>query len=278
MIFFRALVGITVGLLCLPPAAAGPDGLLACGWFENFEAYNVGDGMHGQGGWEGREGDPAWDAYVTDAPALLDYRSVDIAEDADLVHEFCGCTFGRWTFLAWQYVPDDFSGESYFVLLNTYGAGVHNWSTQLRFDSALGVVESEHDGAQLPLITGEWVELRVEIDLEADSQTIYYADQELVTKSWSAGVGNPGTLSIEAVDLFANDATSVYYDNLGLHPQCCADLDNDEDVDLADLALLLSDYGISSGACYDDGDLDLDGDVDLTDLGLLLAIYGTTCK
>jgi len=55
------------------------------------------------------------------------------------------------------------------------------------------------------------------------------------------------------------------------------DLDGDGDVDLVDLAQLLSHYGMTSGALYEDGDLDTDGDVDLGDLAALLAVYGTTC-
>ena len=55
------------------------------------------------------------------------------------------------------------------------------------------------------------------------------------------------------------------------------DLDGDCDVDIADLAELLSNYGTTSGAVYEDGDLDEDGDVDLADLAALLAQYGKTC-
>lgn len=58
---------------------------------------------------------------------------------------------------------------------------------------------------------------------------------------------------------------------------CPGDLDGDWDVDLADLAQLLANYGTPSGAIYTDGDLDFDGDVDLSDLAALLAVYGTTC-
>ncbi len=58
---------------------------------------------------------------------------------------------------------------------------------------------------------------------------------------------------------------------------CYGDLDGDNDIDLADLAQLLSNYGTPSGAVYEDGDLDADGDVDLADLAGLLAVYGTTC-
>ncbi len=58
---------------------------------------------------------------------------------------------------------------------------------------------------------------------------------------------------------------------------CFGDLDGDLDIDLADLAQLLANYGTPSGAFYEDGDLDGDGDVDLSDLAGLLAVYGTTC-
>ena len=58
---------------------------------------------------------------------------------------------------------------------------------------------------------------------------------------------------------------------------CFGDLDGDNDIDLADLAQLLGNYGTPSGAVYEDGDLDADGDVDLADLAGMLAAYGTSC-
>jgi hypothetical protein len=66
----------------------------------------------------------------------------------------------------------------------------------------------------------------------------------------------------------------------GIEEFCFGDIEpfgGDGDVDLADLATLLANYGTPSGATYWDGDLDGDGDVDLADLAALLAVYGTTC-
>ncbi len=58
---------------------------------------------------------------------------------------------------------------------------------------------------------------------------------------------------------------------------CPGDLDADGDVDLSDLAILLSNYGTTSGANRFDGDFDGDGDVDLSDLATLLSVYGSNC-
>lgn len=54
---------------------------------------------------------------------------------------------------------------------------------------------------------------------------------------------------------------------------CPGDLTDDLVVDLSDLALLLSSYGVNDG-----GDMDCDGDTDLNDLAFLLSLYGTFCE
>jgi hypothetical protein len=59
---------------------------------------------------------------------------------------------------------------------------------------------------------------------------------------------------------------------------CLGDLDGDNDVDLSDLAALLTNYGWTSGMTNAEGDLDCDGDVELADLWRLLNAYGTTCE
>lgn len=114
-----------------------------------------------------------------------------------------------------------FEGQTYFILLNDYtdGAGQDNhWSVQLRFDSALGVVEYEYFSAQLPLVYDKWVEIRVDIDLDGDWHEVYYDGAFLYEQEWTAGPNGDmaGILNIGAVDLYANGATSVYYDDLSL--------------------------------------------------------------
>ena len=57
-------------------------------------------------------------------------------------------------------------------------------------------------------------------------------------------------------------------------PECPNDLDGDDDVDLADLAALLSEYGCTPSQSECAIDYDDDGDTDLADLAELLSSYG----
>ena len=113
------------------------------------------------------------------------------------------------------------AGDSYFILLSDYtdGAGDENlWAVQLRFDIELGVVESEFDNKTLPLVTDEWVEIRIEIDLNNDWMEMYYNDELLHQKDWSAGPENTGNgiVNLSAVNLFSDTSTSVYFDDFVL--------------------------------------------------------------
>ena len=194
------------------------DGVAVESWSDNFDSYATGESLHGVGGWKGWDNSEAATAYTSDVEARSIPNSVDIAAASDLVHEYSGSTSGIWTYTAWQFVPSDFDGISYFILLNTYAdGGPYNWSTQVNFDSAAGLVVNEGAaGGMLPLIKGQWVEIRVEINLDTDTQSFYYGDDLLFTGSWTEGMSGGGALNIAAVDLFAHDASSVYYDDISL--------------------------------------------------------------
>ena len=110
-------------------------------WADDFESYSVGhflDGTPDDGGWKGWDNDPAWGAYVVDTEAYDGTLSVEIVDTTDLIHEYTGYTSGQWVYTAFQFIPTDFQGYSYFILLSDYldGAGQDNkWAVQLRFDS-----------------------------------------------------------------------------------------------------------------------------------------------
>jgi hypothetical protein len=191
-----------------------PQGL----WSDNFDSYANGTNLHGVNGWKGWGNDPNAAAVVTNAASLSAPNSVDINGPSDLVHEYSGANSGTWAYTAYQYVPGNMTGVSYFILLNQYddAGATNNWSVQVQFDGVNNIVLSDNDGATLPLIRDRWVEIRVEIDLVTDSQTFFYDNTILYTKSWTDGNSGGGILNIGAVDLFANGATTVYYDDMSL--------------------------------------------------------------
>lgn len=186
-------------------------------WGDDFDSYAAGSGIIGQGGWEGWDGSPAPDALVSGALSRSAPNSLESGPITDVVQTFEDVNSGEWIFTAWQYIPGNATGDTYFILLNSYkadGVANENWSTQLRFGG--GVVESEFDAAMLPLIFDQWVEIRVEIDFTADTQMIFYGGALLSSKSWTEGVSGGGAVNLAAVDIFGNNSTPVYYDDLTL--------------------------------------------------------------
>jgi hypothetical protein len=199
----------------LAAVSAAPD---LVDWYENWDSYPTGQNMHGIGGWKGWFNTPSATAYTSDAQRTSLPNSIDLNGASDLVHEYA-IDAGVWTYTAWQYVPTDFAGTSYFILLNDYddGGASLNWSVQVNFDATTNLVTNDGAaGGTLPLIKGQWVEIRDEINLDTDMQMFYYGGTLLFMGSWSEGLSGGGLTSIAAVDLFANGATPVYYDDLSL--------------------------------------------------------------
>lgn len=159
---------------------------------------------------------------MVDDQALSGPHSVDIVDDSDLLQEFTGICSGAWTFSCWMYIPIEFSGKSYFYMMSYYkdniSQGDLRYQVVLSFNSQSGVVKSEGFGPTLPLIMGQWVEIRVEIDLDADWFECYYNDELLDEKNWTTGSfnQNDGYFNLNSVHIWANGATSVYYDDFFL--------------------------------------------------------------
>lgn len=211
--------------------AAQPDLIFADGFedtgagpfFDDFDSYAANSNIHGQGGWKGWGNDPAAGAQIEDR--ILPVSSpnvVAVQGGSDLIHEFAHAA-GSWTVTAQQFIPASFNGESYFIFENVYDdvdINVVSWSTQVAFDSVTDTVRNPDDAADpfsAPLIRNRWVELKLVIDLDNDLQTFYYDGVEMYSGSWTMQFPNqsvPGVKRIGSIDLFANGATPIYYDNV----------------------------------------------------------------
>ena len=193
------------------------------GWADGFDTYSDGqflDGGDDDGGWVGWDDVPSAGAYVTSEKYRSPPHSLNCNGPTDLVQIWDEFNSGVWNFSAWLFVPDDFEGSSYFLLLSVYthggGQEGNQWAVQLDMNSFDGVIESEHQGFTLPLITGRWVRFNMVIDLDTDWVDMYYDDQLLDYREWTAGPNllMTGELNIACIDIYANGATPVYWDDV----------------------------------------------------------------
>ena len=202
-------ITVTCTLACLPAVATAQ-----IFWDEDFDSYPAG-GLIGNGGWTGWDGNPSFDANVVNTISLSAPNSVEIVQTSDVVQAFTGATYGQWLITAWCYIPANSTGEQFWIMLNQYApGGTQNWSLQVLFDMSLGEVQDYNSPATLPIVYDQWIELRVEIDLDADLQTVFYDNQRLFADSWTGHVGDPGILQIAALDLFSNGGSPIYWDDI----------------------------------------------------------------
>jgi hypothetical protein len=264
-------------------------------WCDNFDEYAAGTPVAGQNQWQGWDNNPAAGALTSSDQAHSAPNSVAIVGASDLTRPFAGISSGRWVLKAWQYVPSDFvshcdgSGNcgSYFVLLNQYhDGGPYSWTAQYHADSITNTfIRDDQPGDNVPLIKGSWVEIKTVFDLDQDWFRVFYNGTELGTQgSWtnaSPGQTTPGVLNLGALDLFANQSTVVYYDDICLNPVVPkpGDLNCDGIVDFDDIGpfvLALSDpagYANAYPDCYLlNGDCNGDGVDNFNDINPFIVI------
>lgn len=266
-------------------------------WHDAFDFHAAGQGLHGRYGWKGWDNNPLADGMVTDAQAHTPFNSLAVQGTTDLVQEF-DLPAGRYLFTAWQYVPSDLQSGcdptgafcgSFLILLNTYqDGGPYHWSVQLHADALTETfIRDQPAPAALPLVTDRWVPIDVLIDLVADTHRVFYDGAELgAAASWSAGVfsGGGGALEIGAVDLYANDSTEVYYDDVYVRLLAAGDLDGDGHLAASDFPLFAAAMAgpdmttpppgvpaVQFALADQDGDLD----VDLADFACFQATAAT---
>lgn len=208
---------------------------------DDFESYALDSILTGQGGWDLWPGGA--DATVSDDQAASGTQCFKANEfEVDMVYRMRDgggvpiAQSGQWTFSCQTYMSSAAVGDFYVLLLNTYfdadpGAG-SNWSMQVRMGTIDQVVESQFDGATLPLILDQWVPLRAEIDLDNDSFDIYYNDEILAEDLiWTENVSGGGALQIDVIDLYTPNANPSYIDDVSLvgdaGSTCRADIDGD---------------------------------------------------
>lgn len=200
------LLAVCAALLFIVPAASAD-------WSDDFDSYALGSGLIGQGGWEGWEGSPAADAFVTDVQAYSAPHSLECIPTTDIVQEFSEIS-GEWIMTAYCYIPTASTGLQYFIMLNTYDGvtSTFDWSVQVEFDSDGGTVTDYYSSAVTPIINDQWVQMRVEINLDLNLYDLYYNDTFLASNAWQS----TGVNEIAALDIFSNGGSTIFWDDFTL--------------------------------------------------------------
>jgi hypothetical protein len=193
------------------------------GWSDNFDSYAHGTLLYNVGGWTGWDNVAAAAGTVSNARARSAPHSIAVAVDDDAIHPFTNIQGGQWVLTAWQYVPSNLSGITYFVVNSYYQhGGPYYWAVELHFDPATGRVHDHlrdpNANTTLPIAYDRWAEIRIEADLRSGLGTVsqYYDGQLLLSGNWITGT--VGQLAIGNLDLYAPHPETVYYDDLSLQP------------------------------------------------------------
>ena len=200
-------------------------------FFDDFDSYAAGSGIIGQGGWQGWAGGTSSNAFVSSTQSYSSPNSLGVSGGADVVQTWGGITNGLWYAKAWTYVPSTQTGEMFFILMNTYdgvcaSGGPCNWSVQVAMcrtgcttsganpGSVTNLGGSDvPGGGSASLLTDQWVELIAEINLDANTYTVYYGGVPFDTQQY---YGATGQQAIQCMDLFSNGSNESYMDNAWL--------------------------------------------------------------
>ena len=155
---------------------------------------------------------PSAGALVSNLRAQAGAKSIRISGSSDLVHEFA-LAGGKWVLTAWQYIPSQTTGTTYFILLNTYkDGGPNDWSIQTQYNLATGAITpwSGAVGQGGKIKYNEWVPIQLVIDLDGNTFEEYYDGVMIATDQWDDDAHG----TFQAIDLYGNSASSVYYDEI----------------------------------------------------------------
>ena len=156
-------------------------------------------------------------------------NSLQMIDFTDVVQRFA-ITSGVWELTVQTYVPASAPpGDGVMIIMLNQYAGPDNWSIQLAMNETFFgtsqpieyMIESQWDGAVLPLILDQWIEVKAVIDLDNDLVNTFYGGTPLgVNLSWIAGTSGGGGLpQIAALDLWSSSAfgpPSIWFDDVSL--------------------------------------------------------------
>lgn len=238
------------GVVAAATLASLTGSAFAQSWSEDFEGYTVGDlltpaATGNQNGWELWV--PGIPSSVIAGTAQAGANSLEVVQGTDTVANYnsfgVAPTSGLYEFDAYVWHDANDMGEQFWIMLNTYAfGGPYSWSIQVHMDGTGGMVTCDCANNStpnvVPLITGQWVLINAEIDLDNDYVNVYYNGTSLSDDTgsgigpgpmgegyvWTMGVFATamGQLSVEGLDIYPDGGTPpdpIEWDSINLAPE-----------------------------------------------------------
>ena len=183
---------------------------------DSFSCYSNGQSIHGLNGWAGWDDNPALAGTVSSTQFRTAPHSLEIGPNDDSVRILPGFDEGQWTLRLWQYIPSaQFTARTSLVLNNQYHPQnfPRQWTGEFYADPlTMTVFDNFRSSNVVPVLLDQWVEWRVEFDLDDDELTFFYGGQ-LVSHGQYAIRGGP--THIETIDLW-NAGGTTYWDDVSI--------------------------------------------------------------
>ncbi|MBY0111974.1 MAG: hypothetical protein K2Y21_04070 [Phycisphaerales bacterium] len=208
----------------------------------HFDNYSNGQSLHNIDGWKGWNNVSSVAGIVSSVRAYSGTNSLAIAPgNTDAVRLVSNATSGIWNITAMQYIASGQSGLTYFILMNKYQDNANtssdSWSVQMKFDLANGTVRDDFRGGSVAIQYNAWVQIQVQVDLNANTVSQYYNGTLVASGAWKRGAGSLN--AIQAVDLYNNGNNTTYYDDVSVQSAASPNVPAPGAIATTGLAMLL---------------------------------------
>jgi hypothetical protein len=220
---------VVVGMLILAPGTVQAD------WFDGFESYNLGD-VGGQGPWLDFGGTLTADVSAAPAPVKTGAQSLAFSlnpaqEDSygsdvylTALNNGVAVTSGSWTISYQLYMPTSYQGDAFMYFSQTPMISFR-LGAELTASAADGTL-TYNGGDSAALVPDAWAEVRLDIDLDADTVTASYDGTPFHTGVWdNNGDVETDTPGIGGINFWADGSGvaglngTFFIDDLSIIPE-----------------------------------------------------------
>jgi hypothetical protein len=223
---------------------------------ESFDSYTAGSGFpcataapncSGPNGfylWDGAEASRGGvngpnNGTISTTHAHSAPNSLQLGPAVDVV-QTGNVTSGQWKISVWTWVTSPTNGQTYdqayIIVMNNYQPPTvptnnNQWSIQVGLDRRTGLLTDFNTNATYgALVMDQWVQVEITIDIDADTYSVKYNGAPAYGPlAYSTALGAGGLHAIQCLDLYAEDATGIFYDDVVVAPvgaPCYANCDH----------------------------------------------------